>query len=173
MIGVERGKVTLLEYDPDWAKEFLKEKTSLEKILADFKVDIQHVGSTSVKGCIAKPIIDISIGVESLEYGMLLIEPLENAGYEYRGDAGVPGRLFLKKQTENIQSHFIHIEQINNDSHKNHILFRDYLNTHPEDVIKYNHLKRQLAEKHSDDREAYTKEKSEFIKNIITRAEML
>lgn len=173
MLGVDRGKVTLVEYDPSWAKEFLLEKAKLEKSLAGFKVDIQHVGSTSIIGCTAKPIIDISICVESLEYGMLLIKPLENAGYEYRGDAGVPGKLFLKKQTGEIQSHFIHIEQINSESYKNHILFRDYLNTHPEEVIKYSELKRRLAEKHPDNREAYTDEKAEFIQSILNRTAML
>ncbi len=173
MIGLKQGKVMLKEYDPDWANEYLKEKENLEKIFSGFNVDIQHIGSTSVKGCAAKPIIDISIGVESLEYGKLLIEPLEKAGYEYRGEAGVPGRLFLKKQTGEVQSHFIHIEQIDSESYKNHILFRDYLNNHPEEVIKYSQLKRKLAEIHFNDRERYTEEKAQFIYNIIKKAEML
>ncbi len=173
MLGVEQGKVLLKEYDSNWAEEYLIEKAHLGKILENFNIDIQHIGSTSIKGCIAKPIIDISIGVENLEYGKLLIAPLESAGYEYRGEAGVPGRLFLKKQTNYIQTYFIHIEQINSQSRKSHILFRDYLNNHPEDVKKYSELKRQLAKKYYNDRECYTEEKAHFIENILKKADML
>lgn len=170
MIGLEQGKVILQEYNPQWAKEFEKEKVNLEKHLKEYKIDIQHIGSTAIIGCCAKPIIDISITVESLEYAQNLIIPMEKAGYKYRGDCGIPGRLFFKKQIRNIQTHFVHIEANNSINHLSHILFRDYLNCHPEEIEKYCELKRNLSKIYLDDRITYTIEKEMFIENIIKQA---
>ena len=75
-LGLISGTVKIEEYNPEWKDEFLKEETLLKKQLQDYDVDIQHVGSTSIVGCHAKPIIDIAIGVESLEYGEQLIPVL-------------------------------------------------------------------------------------------------
>ena len=79
-LGLISGTVKIEEYNPEWKVEFLKEKEMLEKQLLDYDVDIQHVGSTSIVGCFAKPIIDIAIGVVSLEYGEQLIPLLCNMG---------------------------------------------------------------------------------------------
>jgi GrpB-like predicted nucleotidyltransferase (UPF0157 family) len=100
-LGLMSGKVKIEEYNSDWKDEFLKEETLLKKQLQNYDVDIQHVGSTSIVGCYAKPIIDIAIGVESLEYGELLIPALCNIGYIYDGDGEIPGRHFFKKKIEN------------------------------------------------------------------------
>jgi GrpB-like predicted nucleotidyltransferase (UPF0157 family) len=75
MLGLKHQTVRIEKYNPEWKKEYDKEKMILETALKDYMVDIQHVGSTSIAGCSAKPIIDIAIGVESLEYGERL-EPI-------------------------------------------------------------------------------------------------
>ena len=75
-LGLTSGTVKIEEYNPEWKDEFLKEEALLKKQLQDYDVDIQHVGSTSIVGCYAKPIIDIAIGVETLEYGEELISAL-------------------------------------------------------------------------------------------------
>lgn len=109
-LGLKSGTVKIEEYNPQWKDEFLKEKTLLEKQLLDYVVDIQHVGSTSIIGCCAKPIIDIAIGVESLEYGEQLIIVLCNIGYTYDGDGKIPGRHFFKKKNGELTTHYIHVD---------------------------------------------------------------
>ena len=94
-LGLMSGTVKIEEYNPEWKDEFLKEDTLLKKQLQDYDVDIQHDGSTSIVGCYAKPIIDIAIGVESLEYGEQLVLVLCNIGYIYDGDGEIPGRHFF------------------------------------------------------------------------------
>ena len=96
----------------------------MKDALKNYDVDIQHVGSTSIVGCKAKPIIDIAIGVSNLEYGKRLIPILQKIGYHYdgRNDFGV--RYFLKKCENDIETYFIHIEDKNSGVWQHHILFR-------------------------------------------------
>lgn len=88
-LGLKSGTVKIEEYNPEWKNAFEKEKTLLKKHLQDYDVNIQHVSSTSIVGCCAKPIIDIAIGVESLEYAEQLIPALRNMGYTYNGDGKI------------------------------------------------------------------------------------
>lgn len=169
-IGIKRKTVKILKYSNQWKNEYLKEKTALEDALKNYDVDIQHVGSTSIVGCKAKPIIDIAIGVSNLEYGKKLIPILQEMGYYYdgRNDFGV--RYFLKKCENDIETYFVHIEDKNSRIWQHHILFRDYMNLNPEEVIKYSDLKESLAQKFYDDRKSYTKAKETYIEEIIDKA---
>lgn len=169
-IGVKRRTVKIFEYNSEWKNEYLKERTVLEYALKNYDVDIQHVGSTSIIGCSAKPIIDIAIGVPNLEYGKQLIPILQKMGYYYdgRNDFGV--RYFLKKCENDIETCFIHIEDTNSRIWQHHILFRDYMNLNPEEVMKYSNLKENLAQKFCDNRKGYTKAKETYIEKIIDKA---
>ena len=169
-IGVKRKTVKILKYNPKWKNEYLKEETVLKDALKSYDVNIQHIGSTSIIGCSAKPIIDIAIGVPNLEYGKKLIPILQKMGYHYdgRNDFGV--RYFLKKCENDIETYFIHIEDKNSRMWQNHIIFRDYMNLNPEEVIKYSNLKEELAQKFCNDRKSYTKAKETYIEQIIDKA---
>lgn len=169
-IGVKRKTVKILKYNPKWKNEYLKEETVLKDALKSYDVNIQHIGSTSIIGCSAKPIIDIAIGVPNLEYGKKLIPILQKMGYHYdgRNDFGV--RYFLKKCENDIETYFIHIEDKNSRIWQNHIIFRDYMNLNPEEVIKYSNLKEELAQKFCNDRKSYTKAKETYIEQIIDKA---
>ena len=166
--GLGRKKVRLLSYNPEWKKLYKKEEKLLRSAIGEY-VDIQHVGSTSIPGCKAKPIIDIAVGVKSLKLGEKCIKPLEKLGYEYKQDAGIKGRHFFAKGSEMYRTHYVHIEKINGKLWKNHILFRDYLRSHKEVVKKYNELKEKLAKKYKDDRDTYTVKKGPFMKRIMKR----
>jgi len=170
-LGLMSGTVKIEEYNPEWKDGFLKEETLLKKQLQDFDVDIQHVGSTSIVGCYAKPIIDIAIGVESLEYGEQLISVLCNIGYVYNGDAGIPGRHFFKKKDGELSTHFIHLEPINEKLWNNHIWFRDYLNKQPQIIIEYSNLKKCLEKDFSENRNEYAIRKNPFIEKVLETAE--
>ncbi|WP_346889591.1 GrpB family protein [Clostridium sp. UBA1056] len=167
-LGLISGTVKIEEYNPKWKDEFLKEKEVLEKQLQDYDVNIQHIGSTSIVGCLAKPIIDIAIGVESLEYGEQLILVLCNIGYIYDGD--IPGRHFFKKKYEELSTHYIHVEPVHGELWNNHILFRDYLNKHPQLIIEYSNLKKSLEKDFSGNRSNYVIGKNPFIEKVIKTA---
>jgi GrpB-like predicted nucleotidyltransferase (UPF0157 family) len=143
----------------------------LRNQLQDYDVDIQHVGSTSIVGCCAKPIIDIAMGVESLEYGEKLIPILCNIGYVYDGDGKIPGRHFLKKKDEKLSTHYIYVEPVNGMLWNNNILFREYLNKHPQVIIEYSKLKKKLEYDFFDNRDNYAIGKNPFIEKIIEIAE--
>ena len=168
-LGLKRNQVLIEDYNPQWKLEFLKEKELLSKLLIGYDVVIEHVGSTAIKECAAKPIIDIAIGVPNLQYGKDLLPLLISNGWNYEEkDNNI--RLFLTKGKDNIYTHYLHIEDIHSRIWQNHILFRDYLNQHPEKVKEYSDLKKKYAHLYKDNRKEYTKTKDPFIKEIINNA---
>ncbi|MBD3208477.1 MAG: GrpB family protein [Candidatus Nealsonbacteria bacterium] len=171
IIGLERGRVRLSPYNPRWKKLYEQERKRIVSVIGGHILDIQHVGSTSIPGVKAKPIIDIAIGVRDLKTGRNCIKPLEELGYEYKHDAGIKGRHFFAKGSEKNRTYYVHVEKLNGQLWKNHILFRDYLRAHKQAVREYNKIKEGLAEKYKDDRDSYSAEKNSFIEEIIRKAE--
>ena len=168
MIGLEKGKVILAEYDENWVVEFENERNAIQRAISDYKIAIEHVGSTSVESLCAKPIIDILIGIKHFNDGFECIHDLEAIGYESKGENGVPGRHFFAKG--NPRTHHIHMVKINSSFWNEHLLFRDYLRNDSEARIRYSKLKKELALQYGNDREKYTSSKSEFIQEIIKKA---
>ena len=171
IIGLQRKKVKLFSYKPEWEKLYKKEEKLLRNAIGKYAEDIQHVGSTSIPGVKAKPIIDIIIGVKQLKIGEKCIKPLEELGYEYKHDAGIRGRHFFAKGSEKNRTHYVHTVKLNGRFWKNCILFRDYLRKHKRAVKEYNELKDKLAEKYKDDRDKNTAKKDSFIQGIIKKTE--
>ena len=169
-LGLKKRTVKIVEYNPKWKDYFLKEKMILEKELNGFDIQIEHVGSTSIIGCCAKPIIDIAIGVPNLVYGKDLIPILEKLGWIYTGKSDFGVRYFLKKCNGDIETHFLHIEGRESRIWQNHILFRDYMNLHPEKIKEYSRLKRKLELEFGNDRNEYIKRKNPYIEQIINEA---
>jgi len=167
MIGLPRGKVLIEDYKIEWREEFEKEKESLFAVIGQFVQAIEHIGSTAVPGLCAKPVIDIAVGVQELKAVKDCIEPLSSIGYEYRGEAGIPGRHFFVKGSRKTRTHHVHVELLNGPLWHSHILFRDYLRSHPKEATAYAKLKRAIAKKYSDDRDAYTLEKNSYIEGIV------
>ena len=170
MLGLPKGIVRLETYDPEWVLAYEREKFILQDCVGNYIIDIQHVGSTSIQGLASKPIIDIAVGVTSLEEGHKCIEPLEQIGYEYKGEAGISGRLFSTKGYGVNTTHHIHIEEVGSINWWNQILLRDYLRLHNDARDEYAELKKNLAKKYANDRETYTERKADFILDIIARA---
>ena len=94
---------------------------------------------------------------------------MEDIGYEYRENACTEDRIMFAKGSEDLRTHYLHIETLNGPIWKNHIYFRDYLRLHKEYIHQYSKLKRDLAEKFEDDRYLYTKEKDKFISMILEK----
>ncbi len=165
------GPVVIVDYDPRWAEMFESEKRHILDALRELNVTVEHVGSTSVPGLAAKPIIDIMVIVPDPATGEKTIAPLTALGYEYRGELGILGRFYFGKG--NPRTHHLHMYPRGHSEIERHLLFRDYLRTHPEAALEYAELKRVLAEKYRDDREAYNEAKSDFVKSIEAKARLL
>jgi GrpB-like predicted nucleotidyltransferase (UPF0157 family) len=166
--------VIIFDYNPRWPTLYAEEKTQIHNVISEYIEDIQHVGSTSVPGLGAKLIIDILIGIRDLTLVEKCVQPLQNLGYEYLGEYGIPGRHFFRKPSGTYMSarrtHNVHMVETNQYEWRRHILFRDYLRTHPVDAKQYEELKRALAEKFESDREGYTIAKTDFINTIVAKA---
>lgn len=169
-LGLKRGTVRIDKYNSKWKDEYLKEEKELKKVLENYDVDIQHIGSTSIVGCSAKPIIDIAIGVQNLEYGWRLIPLLQEIGWNYDGTSDYGVRWFLNKGYDDISTHFIHIEDKNGRVWQNHIVFRDYLNLHMDKVREYSNLKERISKEFINNRQGYAKIKDSFVEETIELA---
>ncbi|NBI28157.1 GrpB family protein [Chengkuizengella marina] len=163
-------QIVIEEYNSDWSIQFEKEKEKLKQVLNNDLLPIEHIGSTSVKGLAAKPIIDIMIGVKSLSEVDIFIEPLKPLGYEYVFHTEFPQRRFFRKGKWRAGTHHLHIYEYNSKFWINNILFRNYLRDFPDTKLQYNQLKKDLAVKYEYDRIGYTSAKAPFISNVINLA---
>jgi GrpB-like predicted nucleotidyltransferase (UPF0157 family) len=137
--------IEVVDYRLSWANEFSDEKVLLESALNSANVvAIHHIGSTSVKGLCAKPIIDILVEVKSLEELDKNNNLMESLGYEVKGEFGIAGRRYFQKG--GIQrSHQVHAFLVGSPEANRHIAFRDYLIQFPEIALHYGNLKREGA----------------------------
>lgn len=168
MIGLESGVVKLIPYTTQWAQLFEMEKRKLINAIGEHVLNIQHVGSTSIPGMIAKPIIDIGIAVTSFVGARVCIQPIERLGYKYKGENGIPRRHYFTKGEP--RTHHIHMNEIDSRDWENQLLFRDYLISHPNLAEEYARLKIGLAGKYPMDREAYLYGKAPFIEAVLDTA---
>jgi GrpB-like predicted nucleotidyltransferase (UPF0157 family) len=170
MIGLKRGTVQLMAYQPAWRVCFEEEAQRLRLALGAHLLDIEHVGSTAIEDMDAKPIIDIMVAVESMEQARDLVPLLEALGYHYIEDDPVPDRLFLANGPLNKRTHHLSLTEPTSSFWIEHILFRDYLRTHPEPAEAYRKLKWELAQKYPQERAAYTAGKDGFIRRTLELA---
>lgn len=158
--------VELVEYDPGWAELFERERVALGRIFDGDAVAIEHIGSTSVPGLCAKPIVDVLIGLRALELTDDQIVGMERLGYHYLGEHGLPGRLFFRKDP---QTHHVHVVEHAGEHWDRQITFRDALRSDPDERRRYDEFKRRLAAQ-GHPREAYTELKTPFIREVEARA---
>lgn len=167
-IGLERGKVKLVSYKKEWVDFFKKEKKKILKVLPkDLIVDIQHIGSTSIRGIKAKPIIDIALGIRSVKDFNKIISPLKKADYRHIPEYSKRYRFLFVKGGQNFIKVHLHAEKYDGVNWKNNINFRDYLNKNKKIAKKYLKLKEGLSVEYSDDRKKYTALKKSFIQKVL------
>lgn len=168
MIGLERGTVKLLPYDPQWAELGHMHCDRIEQALGHRAFKVAHVGSTSVPGLIAKPIIDIAVGVGSFDRD--IITALESAGYLYRPQIDEGNQMLFVEADGEWRSAHIHVVGYLSMEWRNYLNFKHYLIAFPEVRDAYAALKTELAEKYPNDRESYTSSKADFIKHALRKA---
>ena len=167
--GLKRGTVKVEPHQPEWEMEARQTIDRLSDLLQGTAVDIQHVGSTAIRGICAKPIIDIAVGVKLIDDMLAKNDMLEANGFFFRGQ-DVPGQYLYVCGESDFRTHHIHVMEHGCEAWNNYLNMRDYLNSHEEDAKAYSDLKAKLAEQYPGDRESYTRAKSSMINDILNKA---
>ena len=167
-IGLHSGRVIVAPYDPAWAEEFAAERARMAAALGGVPCVIEHVGSTSVPGLAAKPIIDIMGGRPPESDLDAYVRAFTGIGYEYRGELGLPGReYFVRDDAAGARTHHLHLVVLGGGHWVRHLAFRDALRADPEKAARYAALKHDLASRYADFRGEYTDSKTPFIEAVV------
>jgi GrpB-like predicted nucleotidyltransferase (UPF0157 family) len=167
--------IVIASYDPAWPEQFAAEAERILHAFGHLALRIEHVGSTSVPGLAAKPVIDVQVSVPSLEPRELYRSLLTDLGYTHfplgEFDLVYP---FFKRPAEWPSSHQVHLCVSGSEQERNHLAFRDYLRRHPAVGSAYVALKRKLAVVHDGltmgSQERYSLAKTEFVHSVLNRA---
>ena len=167
-----KNPVELFPYDSGWPFAFERIRAGLAELLRPHVVAIDHIGSTSVPGLAAKPLIDVDITLQGLEHispatGILLAQNYEARGNRYNDDVWA----FMLRHGTPPQR--IYLLPPQNETHRKRTIFRDHLRAHPETAAAYAALKQDLAAKFRDDGDRYTASKAEFVNAIVAQAQRL
>jgi GrpB-like predicted nucleotidyltransferase (UPF0157 family) len=162
--------VRLVPHDPAWATRFREEADLLRATIGSWITGgIHHVGSTAVPGLDAKPIIDIAVGVESLEASRPCIDRLREIDYLYAPYRADVMHWFCKPDPAR-RTHHLHLIPTGSARLADEIVFRDYLRARPDRAAAYGDLKRALAAEYAEDREGYTRAKADFVASVTAAA---
>ncbi|RBP96630.1 GrpB-like predicted nucleotidyltransferase (UPF0157 family) [Cytobacillus firmus] len=162
-------KVAVTLYNPDWPSLFKSEAALLKKIFKREILDIHHIGSTSIPGLAAKPVIDIMPIVSDIEMVDRFNEQMISLGYEPRGENGLPGRRYFQKGG-NQRTHHVHIYGKGSPDITRYLAFRDYLRLNVNEAKQYGALKMELAKQYPLDIEAYIKGKEALVRKMEMKA---
>jgi GrpB-like predicted nucleotidyltransferase (UPF0157 family) len=165
---VGKPSIVVTEYDPAWPRLFEMLRGRLLDVLGELAVAVEHVGSTSVPGLAAKPVVDIDAVVSSAEYVSLAVERLERAGYRHEGDLGISGREAFEPPA-GAPAHHLYVLPANSEELRRHLAFRYHLRSHPEAAMAYAALKRKALRRFGGDRRVYTEAKEDFVERLLAQ----
>ncbi len=162
--------VRIVDYDPAWPARFTEIGSALRRALGGVALRIDHIGSTSVPGLAAKPVIDIQVSVARLEPVAVFRDPLVDIGLVYRADNPERTKRYFREAPGQPRTH-IHVRRAGSFSEQFPLLFRDFLRVDQPAASDYASIKRTLAQRHRRDRQAYTDAKATICWQIIQRAD--
>jgi GrpB-like predicted nucleotidyltransferase (UPF0157 family) len=168
VVAPEKEPIIVVPYDPGWPQEFRHYAARLREALGPLAVRIDHVGSTSVPGLDAKPIVDIQVSVRALEPIDPYRAPIESLGYRLEENDDRTKRAFRWPPGQR-RTH-LYARAAGSFDEQLNLLFRDYLRTHPEEARGYAKVKWGLAERFRNDREGYVNAKEPTVWAILQRA---
>lgn len=171
-LGLNKNEVKLVPYTSEWNTEFTRVKDELLKF-SDIKADcIDHIGSTAITDMVAKPIIDILVGVDDIEkVDISFIKALHKVGF-LRLKVKRPGEIVFAKFTDatfEVKTHFIHVVDYDKELWRNLIFFKDYLNANEKAREEYKRLKINYAARENMNNTVYTDLKEPFVKSIFAK----
>ena len=163
--GIEKRTLVLTDYDPQWPEAYLEQRQLILAALGPAAVQIEHIGSTSVPGLAAKPIIDVLVTVEDITAEEDYLDQLLQIGYDLR--VREPGHRMVRTPARDVH---VHVMEVGDDAAGDYLLFRNHLRADTEDRDLYEHTKRALMEQDWADMNAYAEAKTGVITEIKERA---
>ena len=162
-------EVELVPYSENWPKYFDLIERELLAVFNQDTIQVQHVGSTSIPNLVAKPVIDIVLGADSLAVVENQISNLTQLNYQYisKYERDLPMRRYFVKAAGDLPRIHLHCVVLNSQIWQEHILFRDALRADNTLLDQYRTLKTELAIRFANDKSAYTLAKAPFIESII------
>jgi GrpB-like predicted nucleotidyltransferase (UPF0157 family) len=163
-------EIKVVPYNPEWKTEFEKIKGMINSYIGDLILTIEHVGSTSIEGLSAKPIIDIDVVIESYDVLPIIIDRLGNAGYVHEGNLGVEGReAFKRVYDDGYIKYHLYVCPKDGKGYLEHIAFRNFLRINETARKEYGALKLKLADIYRYDIDYYCNGKTEFVNGILNK----
>ncbi len=171
-LGTAGRQIEIVAYNSEWPGLFERETSRIMQACAGVVRLVEHIGSTAIPGMPAKPILDLMPGLAAYADGLKTIEPMQRLGYEYFGEDGIPGRYYFNLKFEGRSVAHVHIFETGCEPWQRHLIFRDQLRLDPAAAAQYAELKKEMAVRFRNDREAYTNAKSEFINSVVQKARL-
>jgi len=160
--GSSRREVVLEPYDPAWVALAEEWSSRVRAAAGEAIVEVHHIGSTSVPGMLAKPIIDLMAGLSSFEAGATIADAMTALGFEARGEFGIPRRQYFHREDVHV-----HAYAVGEGQWQDQLDFRDYLREHEAARSEYAALKRDLQARYRFDPQEFSNQKSEFVATIL------
>ena len=167
-LGLESGIVRLVEYDARWPALFAAEQQRIRDACGRLALRLEHIGGTSIPGMCAKPVLDIAAGRPRDTSTPECVAALERAGYEHRGERGVPGRQFFCRGEP--RAYHLHLVEEGGPLWRDYVRFRDYLRADAHAARQFADIKRVLAARFPRDREAYMSAKASHVEQVLRLA---
>ena len=168
--------VIIVDFDPRWPELYEEEKRRLLGAIGHKVAAMEHIGSTAVLGLGGKPIIDIMAGVHESDDADECVRLLQGLGYlDVTPQPEEPDWYYCLSRVCQVESAklrniHLHLVRFKSDHWEKHLLFRDFLRSHPDTAQEYSELKKRLAAKYGSDRVGYTEAKTSFIESIVAQA---
>ena len=162
----------VVPHDPEWKNAFAIEVLVINNALKGSDIELHHIGSTSIEGILAKPIIDLLGVVPDLTALDARDDAFRGIGYEVMGEYGICGRRYFRKVNgSGVRTHHLHVYEMSSAHVERHLAFRDYLIAHPSKAAAYSDLKAKLTSAKNVTWDAYLDGKEPFI--LATEQEAL
>ncbi len=163
--------IEIVEYDPSWPAQFAEIAGRVRAAFADGPpITVEHIGSTSVAGLAAKPIIDIGVVVPASSDAPDAIARLATLGYVHQANLGIAGHEAFRSPANGPRHRLCVYPRYISPLLRELLAFRDYLRTHPDEADQYAALKKELAARFSSDHVGYTEAKTDFVRSVLAKA---
>lgn len=169
-LGLSNGDVGLADHDPRWSCLYADVASEIYRAVNDKGARVEHIGSTSIPGLSAKPLLDIAVGIPEIVADDTITAKLEGIGFEFQMDLGIYGGLFFTvSASPSTKVAHLHVVDIDDFQWRWYLAFRDGLRSDPELAKEYEEIKRSAANANPDDRDAYTKAKFDWVLATVSR----
>ena len=166
-LGLERGRAIVVPYDPRWPALFEEMAAQIKRVAGDRILAVEHVGSTSIPGLAAKPILDILVSVPDFEKARELVPDLTSLGFEFRPHEEIPDRHYFCLLIGTRRTHHLSLAHPDSNHYRVTIAFRDALRSDRKLAEAYETLKLDLARRYPRDRDRYIDGKTEFVLGVL------